>query len=90
LRWALPWPLLASRCRGTEDWRLESGRSSCWSPRAALPARSQGLQISPKTVETFRAILLGKTRAKNSVQLVLTAQALGWLDLLSTPHPQAW
>ena len=46
------------------------------------------LQISPKTVETFRAILLGKTRAKNSVQLVLKAQALGWLDLLSTPHAE--
>ena len=46
------------------------------------------LQISPKTVEAFRAILLGKTRAKNSVQLVLKAQALGWLDLLSTPHAE--
>jgi DNA-binding CsgD family transcriptional regulator len=46
------------------------------------------LQISPKTVETFRAILLGKTRAKNSVQLVLKAQALVWLDLLSTPHAE--
>ena len=44
------------------------------------------LQISPKTAEAFRTILLGKTRAKNSVQLVLKAQALGWLDLLSTPH----
>jgi len=39
------------------------------------------LQISP-------TILLGKTRAKNSVQLVLKAQALGWLDLLSTPHAE--
>ena len=38
--------------------------------------------------EAFRAILLGKTRAKNSVQLVLRAQALGWLDLLSTPHAE--
>jgi len=37
---------------------------------------------------TSRAILLGKTRAKNSVQLVLKAQALGWLDLLSTPHAE--
>jgi DNA-binding CsgD family transcriptional regulator len=37
---------------------------------------------------TARAILLGKTRAKNSVQLVLEAQALGWLDLLSTPHAE--
>ena len=46
------------------------------------------LQISPKTVETFRAILLGKSRAKNSVQLVLKAQALGWLDLSSTPHTE--
>jgi DNA-binding CsgD family transcriptional regulator len=46
------------------------------------------LQISRKTVEVFRAILLSKTRAKNSVQLVLKAQALGWLDLLSTPHAE--
>ena len=46
------------------------------------------LQISPKTVEAFRAILLGKTRPKNSVQLVLKAQALGWLDPLSTPHAE--
>jgi DNA-binding CsgD family transcriptional regulator len=46
------------------------------------------LQISPKTVETFRAILLGKIRAKNSVQLELKTQALGWLDLLSTPHAE--
>ena len=46
------------------------------------------LQISPKTVEAFRAILLGKTRAKNAVQLVLKAQALGWLDLLSTSHAE--
>jgi DNA-binding CsgD family transcriptional regulator len=44
------------------------------------------LQISPKTVGTFRAILLGESRAKNSVQLVLKAHALGWLDLPSTPY----
>jgi two-component system, NarL family, nitrate/nitrite response regulator NarL len=44
------------------------------------------LQISPKTVEAFLAILLGKTRAKNSVELVLRAQAL--LDLLSTSHAE--
>lgn len=44
------------------------------------------LQISPKTVGTFRAILLGKSRAKNSVQLVLNAHALGWLP--STPYAE--
>jgi two-component system, NarL family, response regulator LiaR len=46
------------------------------------------LQISRKTVEAFRGILLGKSRAKNSVQLVLKAQALGWLDLFSTPDTE--
>src|SRR4030095_12711537 len=46
------------------------------------------LQISPKTVEAFRAILLGKTRAKNSVQLVLKAHALGWLDPPFTPYAE--
>ncbi len=46
------------------------------------------LQISPKTVETFRAILRGKSRAKNSVQLVLRAHALGWLDPPSTPYAE--
>lgn len=38
------------------------------------------LQISPKTVEVFRQNLLRKGGAKNSVQLVLTARARGWLD----------
>jgi DNA-binding CsgD family transcriptional regulator len=37
------------------------------------------LQISPKTVEVFRQNLLRKGGAKNSVQLVLTARARGWL-----------
>jgi len=46
------------------------------------------LQISTKSVETFRAILRGKSRAKSSVQLVLNAHALGWLDLSSTPHAE--
>jgi two-component system, NarL family, nitrate/nitrite response regulator NarL len=38
------------------------------------------LQISPKTVEVFRQNLLRKGGAKNSVQLVLTARARGWLN----------
>ena len=46
------------------------------------------LQISPKTVETFRAILRGKSRAKNSVQLVLKAHVLGWLDPPFTPYAE--
>jgi DNA-binding NarL/FixJ family response regulator len=37
------------------------------------------LSISPKTVEVFRQNLLRKGGAKNSVQLVLTARARGWL-----------
>ncbi|HEV8307303.1 MAG TPA: LuxR C-terminal-related transcriptional regulator [Methylomirabilota bacterium] len=37
------------------------------------------LGISPKTVEVFRQNLLRKGGAKNSVQLVLTARARGWL-----------
>jgi len=46
------------------------------------------LQISPKTGETSREILLGRTRPKNSVQLVLKAQALGRLNLVSTSYSE--
>ena len=46
------------------------------------------LQISPKTGETFRAILRGKSRAKNSVQLVLEAHALGLARSPSTPYAE--
>jgi DNA-binding NarL/FixJ family response regulator len=45
------------------------------------------LRISPKTVEVFRQNLLRKGGAKNSVQLVLTARARGWL--LGEPLVQA-
>jgi len=46
------------------------------------------LQISPKTVEVFRQNLLRKGGAKNSVQLVLTARARGWLAAGETLAPQ--
>ena len=53
--------------------------------RGALLLIAEGC---PKTGETSRAILLGRTRPKNSVQLVLKAQALGRLNLVSTPYSE--
>ena len=47
------------------------------------------LQISPKTVEVFRQNLLRKGGAKNSVQLVQTARARGWLGVAETAAQQA-
>jgi hypothetical protein len=59
--------------------------SSCWTARAPRISIAPNdvakwqLQISPKTVEVFRQNLLRKGGAKNSVRLVLTARARGWL-----------